>query len=79
MMITKKEFGQLLQKKLTQTNDLNIISNWANELFFNNIKNLEPGLKDILNKLSLMGMGSEFEYTLDELFKMSNELIEGKV
>jgi hypothetical protein len=78
MLITKKYFGQLLNDELNKTNDVCIIADWIYKLTFNNKEDIDPHLDDILYKLSFMSMGEEFEYTLEELHALANDLINEK-
>ncbi len=78
MTITKIDFGKMLQTKLEQTSDIVALSRWAYKTYNENIRELEPGLKDVLLDLARMEDAIEFEYSLDELFKLALALISGE-
>lgn len=75
MTLTKQEFGRMLMKKLQTTSNVVVLSRWAYQLYFDNMRNLEPGLEDILLTLNHMEDGPEFEYSVEELRDMARTMI----
>lgn len=78
MTMTKFDFGKMLQSKLEQTSDTTVLSRWAYKIYNENIRELEPGLKNILLDLARMEDAVEFEYSRDELTKLAQALISGE-
>lgn len=75
MNLTKRDFGQMLMAKLETTTDVVTLSRWAYQMYLNNSRSLEPGLKDVLLDLGRMEDSSEFEYSIEELFDMARVMI----
>lgn len=65
--ITKRELANLLEKKLTQTQDKIELVTWAYKIYLDNIRDIPYRLEDILFDIIMMEMGPEFELSLEEL------------
>ena len=65
----------MLINKLQTTTDVVVLSRWAYQIYFDNMRNLEPGLGDILLGLNYMEGGPEFEYSPEDLYDMAKEMI----
>jgi hypothetical protein len=75
MKHTKKEIGKELKNQLEKKYNIERISNWAYDLFISLRGELSPELDDILDRISLMAAGPEFEYTEQELKLLAELLI----
>lgn len=75
MNYSKKEIGKQLSKEIDKGYNIERISTWACDLFvaYRNKHCLE--LDDVLNHISLMDAGPEFEYTEQELRLLAEMLI----
>ncbi len=74
MKISRRELGSKLNDKLEKNLSIKEISNWAYDLFIN-LRNDDMIIDDILNRLSLMEAGPEFEFTEKELKIIAEGLI----
>jgi hypothetical protein len=75
MNYSKKNIGEELNKLLEKKYDVEQISTWACDLLVK-IKNDATGeLDQILDRISLMDAGPEFEYTEQELRLLAELLI----
>jgi hypothetical protein len=75
MKYTKKEIGEELKKQLGKRYNIERISNWAYDLFISFRGKPSPDLDTILDRISLMAAGPEFEYTEQELSLLAELLI----
>lgn len=76
MNYTKKELGEDLKKELRIGYNIERISNWAfNLLYIKERGQHHPDVKNILEDISLMSAGPEFEYTEEELKLLAEILI----
>lgn len=64
MKFSKKELGERLQAELRKGYNVERISNWAYDLVF---KIHESELRSIVDQISLIATGPEFEYSEEEL------------
>jgi hypothetical protein len=78
MSLTKTDFGKMLMAKLKDTRDVTTLSRWAYQIYLDNSRNLEPGLKDVLLDLGRMEDAPEFEYTVTELDNLASTLASDK-
>lgn len=74
IMVTKKQIGFLLKNELKHSFSINKLSNWADNINFE-VNEKSQEVEDILNRISLMYAGPEFEYTERELFLLADLLI----
>ena len=79
MSLSKADFGKALLNKLIQTEDITVLSRWANQIYLDNSRDLELGLKDVLLDLVRMEDAPEFEYSAVDLKNLAMELIEGRL
>jgi len=77
MSLTKHDFGQMLLDRLETTTDVVALSRWANQMYADNSRGLEPGLKDVLRDLGRMEDAPEFEYSVGELLDIAKSMIAG--
>lgn len=77
MSLTKHDFGRMLMAKLVATTDIVALSRWAHQMYLDNSRSLEPGLKDLLLDLGRMEDAPEFEYSVEELLVIAKEMIGG--
>jgi hypothetical protein len=75
MIFTKRDLGKKLKEQIVSGRNANQIGKWAYSIFFENCRELEPELKEILEVLLLMENGPEFEYTEQELRLLAELLI----
>jgi len=75
MKHTKNEIGKELKIQLDKSYNIERISNWAYDLFISLRGKPSPDLDSILNRISLMAAGPEFEYTEEELKLLAEMLI----
>jgi hypothetical protein len=78
MGLSKMEFGDLLRAKIQAGVDIVSLSQWSYQIYLDNSRHLEFGLKEILLDLGRMGDSQEFEYTVAELFELADALVSGK-
>lgn len=76
MSLTKQKFGQMLMDKLNTTADIVILSRWAYQVYLDNSRVLEPGLKEVLLELARMEDSPQFEYSDADLFEMARAMAE---
>ncbi|MEJ2802311.1 hypothetical protein WAE61_10550 [Comamonadaceae bacterium PP-2] len=77
MSLTKHDFGQMLLARLETTTDVVALTRWANQMYADNSRGLEPGLKDVLRDLGRMEDAPEFEYSVGELLDIAKRMIAG--
>ena len=75
MSYTKKRFGAELILALERGYDIHKLSEWADEIRYKHIEELDPELKGIIEDLSSMNLGKQFEYTKQELIDLAVNLI----
>jgi hypothetical protein len=76
MKYSKKEIGEELKKELDKGYNIERISSWACDLLYIKMRNRPSSeIGDILDRISLMGAGPEFEYTEQELGLLADRLI----
>jgi hypothetical protein len=73
MKHARKQIGRELKNQLDKGYNVERISNWAYDLFIT-LRD-EPELDIILDRISLMAAGPEFEYTEQELRLLAELLI----
>jgi hypothetical protein len=78
MELTKVEFGGLLRTKILAEGDMVALSRWAYQIYLDNSRNLEYGLKDVLLDLGRMEEAPEFEYSPADLAELADALVSGK-
>ncbi len=77
-MYTKAQFGRELQQKTLKRIPLKEIGIWSHTVYIQHVEHIEPGLRRILLTLNTMELGSEFEFSYEELNQIANDLIAGK-
>jgi hypothetical protein len=75
MRQSKIQIGEELKKELNKGFDIDRISNWALEMSIESRGENDKEVFDVLNSLCLMEMGPEFEYTEEDLKKLSEVLL----
>jgi len=76
MKLKKKEIGEALEKELNIGYNIERISNWAHDLYFNHQIEHSSETNDILRNIYIMDAGPEFEYTEKELKILAKLLID---
>lgn len=71
--IEQKHIGEEIERLLSKGWDCEKISQWAERLLITFIDHSE--IYKILDRLSLMSAGPEFEYTIDELHEIAELLM----
>lgn len=75
MKYSKKEIGKELRKEIDKGYNVQRISTWACDLLVTIRDNPTDELDNILDRISLMDAGPEFEYTEEELRLLAEMLI----
>ena len=75
MKLSKKEIGEELNHELNKGYDVSRISSWADHLSISLRHDRSLEINDILQNISLMDAGPEFEYTEQELRMLAKLLI----
>ncbi|CUI18076.1 hypothetical protein PNK_p0022 (plasmid) [Candidatus Protochlamydia naegleriophila] len=70
--------GEALKAELKKGYDIVKLSRWAFSVYSNNIRALTPCTNNILQYLFSMEDDPQFEYTEDELYEISEMLINGE-
>jgi len=68
-------FAKALKNKINKRESALNIGNWAYEVLLCNEEEMNNEFKNILNDLSFMSSGKEFEYSYDELNAIVNKLL----
>jgi hypothetical protein len=70
--MNKREFGALLLGHLeSKPFEVQALSRWAYQVYLDNSRTLEPGLKEVLLDIARMEDGEEFEFTRSELLDLA--------
>ncbi|MCX5923624.1 MAG: hypothetical protein NTU89_03620 [Candidatus Dependentiae bacterium] len=77
-MYTKEQFGYQLKRLTAEQTDINLISDWAHELYAQYLTDPGSNLDDILLVLAMMDAGPEFELSYERLNEIADRLIAGK-
>lgn len=77
-MYTKKAFGQELKDRVLKRECVAEIGHWSYSIYLENVGDIESDFEDILLALNTMELGSEFEFTYEELNQIADDLIAGK-
>ncbi|NDP59177.1 MAG: hypothetical protein GZ090_07460 [Oxalobacteraceae bacterium] len=77
-MLSKIDFGKILQSKIKNGDDPVFLSDWAYKIYLGNSRSLESGLKDFILNLGMMSDEPEFSYTYAELIGLANSLESGR-
>ncbi len=72
---SKESFGKELKVLLSSGRSIQYIARWASDISLN-YKNLPSEINEILENLSFMEAGPEFQYTKQELCQLVDRLIE---
>jgi DNA-directed RNA polymerase specialized sigma54-like protein len=75
MKYSKFEIGNELKTELNKGYDIERISNWASDTIFDSRHESSKDIKDILDHISIMDAGPEFEYSEQELRMLVDLLI----
>ncbi len=73
--MNKDVIGKALKAELSKGYDVVRISRWAFRIFSENIKSLDPFLKDTLEKIAAMEDDRQFELTEGDLSILADKLI----
>jgi len=73
--MNKRAIAEGLKAELNKGYDTDRISKWAYHTYSENITDLDPSLKNILNDLSVMDMDPQFELSMEELMKRADDLL----
>jgi hypothetical protein len=79
MKISSADFGRMLADKLQETTDVVTLSRWSYEIFLDCQREVEPSLRDLLLELTRMEDAPEFEYSVEELRKLAQDLQSGRL
>ncbi|MEM8777870.1 MAG: hypothetical protein AAGF26_03165 [Cyanobacteria bacterium P01_G01_bin.49] len=74
MTYTKKQFAQELKQQLERGYDVMGLSQWAYLLIIDRYREIDLELDKIIQKIAVMGEGSEFEFSEAELLTLVNQL-----
>ena len=74
-ILSKKKLGIDLKNLLSSSYDIRRIASWAYDLSLN-YEEIPTELEEILENLSFMEVGPEFEYTEEKLRRLAERLIE---
>lgn len=78
MVLTKIDFGKELKKKLSQQEDVYQIAEWSHKIYLEyEDLNDHVFLRSLLS-LSMMELGPDFFYSIEELNSIADILISGK-
>lgn len=75
MRLSRHQIGKELKNELQKGFNIERIANWALDLTIESRGKLEDEIEDVLNSLCLMEAGPEFEYTEEELKRLSELLL----
>ena len=73
--MNKEKIGKELKAELIRGYSITRISRWAFRVFSENIRSLDPSLRDILESIFAMEADPQFEMTFDELNDLADRLI----
>ena len=74
IVYTKAEFGKDLKWKLTQTQNIEEIKDWAFKILFRFPYEIEKDLKDILLTLAIIDNKPEFKLSIEEIKQLADDL-----
>ena len=75
MAYTKKQFAAELILELEKGYDKEKIAKWADKIYHKHLREIDDELDNIIQKISLMSFGKQFEYTENELIELAIKLI----
>lgn len=75
MRFSRHQIGEELKNELQRGYNIERISNWALGMLREGRGEIEGEIDKVLNSICLMEAGPEFEYTEDELKKLSELLL----
>ena len=75
MSYTKRQFGAELILELEKGYDKEKIAIWADQIHQKYLKEIDDELYEIIEKISLMSFGKQFEYSEAELIDLAVNLI----
>lgn len=75
MEISSRRLGAELILQLEKGFSIKSLEAWANAFYHDNIRNLNPETKYILQDLMSLSLGSEFEMTEEEVWDLAIKLI----
>ncbi|NGX42983.1 MAG: hypothetical protein K940chlam7_01273 [Chlamydiae bacterium] len=73
--ISKESLGKQLKTLLSSGRSIQYIACWASDLSLH-YESFPSEIREILENLSFMEAGPEFQYTKEELYQLGNRLIE---
>ncbi len=78
-MYTRKHFGEELKYRICQKQNVADIGHWAYSIYLKYISDIDLEFRDVLLTLNTMADGPEFAFTYEELERIANDLIAGRV
>jgi hypothetical protein len=76
----KVQVGREMKRLVLEKIDREEIGNWAHSVYMDCAGMKEPDLKKLLlSDLGIMSLGEEFYFTYEELEKIADDLISGKL
>ena len=78
MGYTRQEFGLELKEKIKNKEDVVGIGDWAYEMYFEHMLEIEDDFKGFLKDLSAMADDPQFEFSYEELDQIADRLIAGE-
>jgi TusA-related sulfurtransferase len=78
-MSIRKDFGKELKQRVSQKQDVEKIGSWAYSTYFKYMREIDLEFRDLLLDLNTMEEGPEFAYTYEELDRIADDLIVGKL
>lgn len=76
MNYTKKRFGAELILKLEEGYDIEKIAQWADNVHYKHLGEMNDELNDIVQNIASMSFGSQFIYSEQELRDLAVQLIQ---
>ena len=77
-LFTKQDFGKFLLQAIEKSTNVQEVSRQTYELYLDHGRNFEPGLYEIVQGIMLIELGSEFQYSFEELSEMAIKLIQSE-
>ena len=76
---TRELFGRVLKRKVVARENIQQIVYWADNVYTYICNYEDKQFIDIVGSITMMTAGPEFEYSYEELEKIADDLIAGKV
>lgn len=78
-MYTPKTFGVQLKEKVKNKISVEQIGSWSHSMYMQHIEDIDLEFRRLLLDLTTMELGYQFAYTYEELDKIADDLIAGKM